>query len=1011
LWEAESAEARLFSLLSQDRARRFRILRFGDLPPVEKPAGSPAFDLCLARLGSRSPKDLLREIRAVVGERPVLLLGEREDREEECLSLGAADYLTEDAFSIPLLVRSARYVLDRRSPPNDPLGNQSLYRMILENGSDIILMIRANGAIQYISPTVEAVLGYSPEELLGKDVFEFVHPEDRDLALANLEIELREPGTAPITLNRIRHRDGGWRYMESWGMDVTGRTETGGIFLASRDVTRRKEAERELEESVALLRATLDATTDGIIGVDWSGKITVCNQQFREMWRIPPNMTLRDTEAAVSFVKDQLVDPDGFEARLRELYARPGSRGYDVIEFKDGRRFERISKPHQVRDEFVGRICCYRDLTDKKRAEADLRLVAARARCIFWIADIERIGDAFDWTLRIPDEAAAQQVVPLNVPPGGDYTTAWSESRDKEDEIRIDRNSREALLAGKTSYQQEFRCYDRRGKEHWLLEDVYIEPLIEGRWRAVGVCTDITERKLADRRLEESEQRYRSLFEYNPDAVYSLDLNGIVILANPAASSITGYGPDELIGKSAQDFVIAEELASVESQVQRTLEGTPQNFETAILSKSGQRIELYNSLLPVVVDGDLTGIFGVSKDITKRKRAEEALRQSQKLESLGVLAGGIAHDFNNLLTGILGQSSLALSRLSESSDLRPHLERMVQAAERAADLTRQLLAYAGKAEYERRPIDLNALVRENVNFLGATIPKTVALEFRLKDDPSFIEGDRGQLQQVVMNLVINAAEATAERGGSVTVSTRSIRLSEEDAALYFTGAGPLGPGEYVRLEVADTGSGMSAETMARIFDPFFTTKDTGRGLGLSATQGIIQGHKGGLKVRSKPGDGTTFDVVFPALAGFVAPEDSAPPPARSLKGGVLVIDDEEMVRETTRDILTIGGMSTLLASNGKEGLEIYRAHRDEISAVILDMQMPVMSGEETLRRLRRIDPNVFVLLSSGHNEAEARSIYRIGEDSDLAYLQKPYSSVTLLSKIGEAVWRASSEKA
>jgi signal transduction histidine kinase/CheY-like chemotaxis protein len=390
----------------------------------------------------------------------------------------------------------------------------------------------------------------------------------------------------------------------------------------------------------------------------------------------------------------------------------------------------------------------------------------------------------------------------------------------------------------------------------------------------------------------------------------------------------------------------------------------------------------------------------VVADITERKRAESAVRHAQKLESIGVLAGGIAHDFNNLLTGIMGNASLAGRVLSPGSAARaaPLLNDVVRAAQRAADLTSQLLAYAGKGRFFIRKVELGTLAGEISSLLRSSIPRKV--ELRLTVDPATpaVEADASQLQQLVMNLVLNGAEAIGDESGSVTVNVYEMEVGAADATARF-GAFALVPGRYAALEVTDTGCGMDDATLAQIFDPFFTTKFTGRGLGLAAALGIVRGHHGGIAVRSAPGQGTTFTVVFP---GANADDAAAAPPAANGgdaggEGLVLVVDDEDVVRRTARLTLDEFGYAVLTAADGAEAVEVFRKYGKRIGLVVLDLTMPVMGGEETITHLRAIDPGIPVLVMSGYGEAETMRRFD-GTPAD-GFLQKPFGAPQLAAAV------------
>jgi signal transduction histidine kinase/ActR/RegA family two-component response regulator len=392
------------------------------------------------------------------------------------------------------------------------------------------------------------------------------------------------------------------------------------------------------------------------------------------------------------------------------------------------------------------------------------------------------------------------------------------------------------------------------------------------------------------------------------------------------------------------------------------------------------------------------GFQGVVRDVTERKEAEQKYVEAQKLETLGVLAGGIAHDFNNLLTGMLGNASLLADSLSGFPEERL-AQSLIEASERMARLTQQMLAYSGKGRFVIEPLDLSHEVTRIATLIHASIPKHVELQLKLAKNLPLMEADGGQIQQLIMNLVINAAEATAADSGAVAVST-SVEVLEEgrlEGNLFPQNAHP---GFYVVLSVADDGCGMDEETKKRIFDPFFTTKFTGRGLGLSAVLGIVRGHKGLLTVDSSPGQGTKFQIFFPVGGqSYELPAHTlSSRAAASGEGTILVVDDEDVVLQVARTALERAGYRVLTALNGREALEVFREHKHEIVLVVLDLTMPVMGGAETLRQLLQTDPDVLVIGSSGHDQTGAAIQFGTGA---AAYLQKPYQARMLRDQVSQ----------
>jgi signal transduction histidine kinase/CheY-like chemotaxis protein len=405
-------------------------------------------------------------------------------------------------------------------------------------------------------------------------------------------------------------------------------------------------------------------------------------------------------------------------------------------------------------------------------------------------------------------------------------------------------------------------------------------------------------------------------------------------------------------------------------------------------------------------DGRIYGLCGISTDITDRKEAEaeklgieRKLLAAQKLESLGVLAGGIAHDFNNILTSVLANASLARHDATTGKPVDRSLVQIENAARRAADLCQQMLAYAGKGKIVTDRIDLSELVRGTTALLEVTLKQNVRLELRLGTGLPPVLADPTQLRQIVMNLVINAGDAITGPEGVITVTTftREVDASLLHGAL---GSPDLLPGTYAGLEVRDNGCGMPPETIARIFEPFFTTKFSGRGLGLSAVLGIVQSHRGALFVESTPGQGSTFRLLLPATKGPAVSSASPFPaaPIRSiLRGTALVVDDEEAVRSVAATVLELHGARVLVAPSGEEALNLVAIHQADISVVLLDMTMPGIGGEETLRRMRLSHARQPVILMSGYGENE--TMQRCADLGVVSFMQKPFEIDTLLTTV------------
>ncbi len=515
----------------------------------------------------------------------------------------------------------------------------------------------------------------------------------------------------------------------------------------------------------------------------------------------------------------------------------------------------------------------------------------------------------------------------------------------------------------------------------------------------------LTEARTAD--LMEAFRRHQIQIENMPLGVIEWDQDFRIRTWNPAAERIFGYSAEEILGHRGDGFLRpggagAEDRADIQDALLLGGGGMRSTHEN--LTKQNLLIvcNWYNTPLQTP-EGGLLGVTSMVEDVTERKRSEEALRMSQKLESLGVLAGGIAHDFNNLLTAIQGHAELALRRITPEHPVFDNLKRIEATVHRAGDLARQMLSYSGRAKFTAKPLDLNGVVRDMAELLKVSIPKKVQLATSLQADLPLVVGDETQIQQVLMNLVTNGAEAIGERPGTVEVRTSLVSLGTGDLEGLALKDG-MTPGRFLCMEVQDDGCGIPHDTLPRIFDPFYSTKFTGRGLGLSAVAGILQGHRGGLGVESQEGRPTVFRVYLPASElPRETGEEVAPPAVEPVIGTVLVVDDEGIVRDLAVMALKPMGYEVLTAQDGQEAVEVYQSRPGRISVVLMDMTMPRMDGLEAFRLIRQMDPRARVILSSGYSEQEAYSTAR--ELNPEGFLQKPYRIQELLQKIHEAVTR------
>ncbi len=515
--------------------------------------------------------------------------------------------------------------------------------------------------------------------------------------------------------------------------------------------------------------------------------------------------------------------------------------------------------------------------------------------------------------------------------------------------------------------------------------------------RMVGTIQDITEQRRAERRLH----RLAMALAETAESVVITNREGVIRYVNRAFEQMSGYAAEDVLGSTPSKVKSGVHSDEYYKVMWETVSGGRSWFGTFTnRNKSGGLYEVEQTISPIHdMYGEITGYVAVQRDVTGEREQREKMEHTQRLESLGILAGGIAHDFNNLLTAIMGNATLAKDKQSPD-EVRVHLGRIESTSERAAELCRQMLAYSGQGDYVREWFNLNHRIHDMAELLQVSLSKKAKLNINLDSSSCQVHGDKSQIQQVVMNLVINASEAIEEGGdvGEIELTTEHVRMEEEDFSNYLHHDSVIpAAGDYFCLTVGDNGCGMNEETRLKLFDPFFTTKFTGRGLGTSAMLGIVKAHHGALHVETEPGIGTTFKVYLPCR---LVEGNSAVSVTGSAEGGgvmadmqgkrVLLVDDEAFVTDVLSKMLESFGCSVQSASNGFDAIELYGKYSEDISAVIIDMTMPDMDGLSCAEKILEINPKALVILSSGYSQdlvAERAEGVAIA-----GFLQKPYSS-------------------
>lgn len=776
------------------------------------------------------------------------------------------------------------------------------------------------------------------------------------------------------------------------------------VLGALSDITPRDRAEQSLRQSEQRF-AQFMLHLPGLAWVkDDQGRYVYANDAAVKVFRTPRDRLYGMTDA-------EIFPPETAsqfrEADRKALISGTGVQTIESLEHEDGVVHHSIVSKFPLplsdgKQTLVGGIAI--DITERRRAEETLRESEERFRAL--------VEHGFEGINIVDRDGVLVYAGPGNKSVLG-FSADEVKGRSTFDTIHPDDlpKAQAAWLRIQKNPEQIYlppiRLQHKDGSWHWMEVsacNLLDHPAVGGivvNWR------DITQRKIAEDNLQESEERKAAIFESALDALITIDHEGKIVEWNPAAERIFGYTPQQAIGRELAELIIPAESRDAHRRgmirFNNSGEGPVLRRLIELTALRADRTEFPTEIYITPIRTEPPLFSGFLRDITERKQAEaERLKleaqilHGQKLESLGVLAGGIAHDFNNLLTVMLGNASLALMQLPDESPARSMLGEVQHAAERAADLTKQMLAYSGKGKFEIQPLRLDALVHEMAKLLKTVVSKKAMINLSL--EAAGIEGDPTQIRQVLMNLIINASDALESNIGSIHVRTGTLNASEEDLhSRYLPEVPPAGT--YSWIEVEDTGKGMSEETQARIFDPFFTTKFTGRGLGLAAVLGIVRAHRGTIKVISAPEQGTIFKLLFPTTAAEPVriPEGEPLVLGRRGKGTILIIDDEQIINTFVGRALESAGFHTLAVNDGQQGLLLLGQHLNEIVAIVLDLTMPGMDGLEVLRELRNLAPDVPVLVMSGYSEQDVS--VRCQGTGARGFIQKPFTARSLVAAV------------
>jgi PAS domain S-box-containing protein len=900
--------------------------------------------------------------------------------------------------------RTDRLLIATREITRRKLAEQTVHtaetrlRDLLDHLDLLAVIVRANGRVAYCNDAFLARTGWRREDVLDAPWLERCVPADsRPIVDAVLARAVRT-GTAPAHYEHALVTRDGARRLVAWSHTILRTTmgEFAALACLGEDVTDRRVAEEAIRSSEEKFRALFSASVDAIALYDTdTSHVLDANEAFVQLYGYS------HSELASLTAIDLSDEPE--QSRL--VFAGLREPGQQVKVRRRSRRKDGSVFLADISDGVIilgGRRVVWaiiRDVTERVRAEEEQR--AARDRLEGTLRALPDLLFVMDADRRITDFHAPHQELLYASPerfvgqPVTDVLPADAMGVITE---AIDDAERTGAHYGSVY------ALDLAGGRRWFELSVSRRGAAGASDRSfVALARDVTLQHVAEDALRASEAMNRLLVEGAGAGIAFFDPTGTILHVNAIGAALAGGAPAEFIGRSVHGAKAAFDVTVFAARLEEVVRtGEPREFEDKV-RLSGARRWFLSKWQPLRDrDGSLTGVQVIALDITARRQADERerglaekLQQTQKLESLGVLAGGIAHDFNNLLSGILGNADLALLELPSGSAARHPLEQVLAGARRAADLTKQMLAYSGRGRFVVETIELPQLVKEMGSLLEVSISKKNVLRYEFAGGVPAVDVDVAQIRQVVMNLILNAAEAIGDASGVIAVRVGATDCDAKALGEYVLGE-TLAAGTYVYVEVADSGSGMTPEVRDRIFEPFFSTKFAGRGLGLAAVLGIVRGHRGALRIDSQPGHGTTFRVLLPASVRS-APADarrvSGPHPWRAT-GAVLVVDDEETVLATSRRMLQRMGFEVLAAGGGRRALQLLHERGGQVRAVLLDLTMPDMDGEQTCAEMRRHWPALPVIVSSGYTEHEV--LPRFAEHQHVTFVQKPYGYDTLV---------------
>ena len=875
-------------------------------------------------------------------------------------------------------------------------------RVLIDHSPGHIAYVGANDlCYQFVNQKFVSSFGRPREEIIGKPIKKIIGESNYEYALKYIEEVRAGKSTSYENIFNLEH---GRRWIKvNYEPDLDDQGKVKGIIVLSYDITELKQAEEDVRNSERRFADIINFLPDATFVIDTERKVIAWNRAIEELTGVKAQEIVGkgNYEYAIPFYgrrRPILIDLAlDWNDEIAKKYQYVKKEGDTLVSetrnppFRpESSLFWNSARPlFNAQGEVIGAIEVIRDITERMRSEKALQKSERLYRSLFENTGTATFVAEADFTIsQVNAKCEELSGFTREEIEGRMKTTDFVAPEDLEQAIHYHLARREPIDEAPPEY--EFNIRNRDGD----VRTVFIQTgVIPETNKSIASIIDITPRKKAEEALQESQEKYRLLFENANDAIFIVQ-DGVIKFPNPGLLDLVGYSAEELAQMQFTDLVHPADRTMVLERYQKRITGAPDipaTYSHRAIDKTGDELLVELSSVRITWEGRPATLNFV-RDTTQQKKMEAQLQQAQRMESIGTLAGGIAHDFNNLLMGIQGNASLLLSEIDRS---HPHYERLnniEQYVKSGAELTRQLLGFARGGKYELSPSDLNPIIDTSVNIFGRT-KKEIRIHKKYQKEIWAVDMDQGQIEQVLLNLYVNAWQAMPG-GGDLFLQTENVILKED-----FVNPYDVEPGRFVKISITDTGIGMDAATQQRIFDPFFTTKEKerGTGLGLASAYGIINNHGGIIRVYSQLGDGTTFDIYLPATEKIVNTQQSKYKEPMRGSEVLLLVDDEEMILEIGKDMLEKLGYKVVVAESGRKAVEIYERNQNAIDMVILDMIMPDMSGNETYDRLKEINPAIKTLLSSGYSiNGEAQAILNSGCHG---FIQKPFNLTNLSQKI------------